>query len=213
MFYFSPKSLYPNKKQQIQFKETFFNYRSMGNYYLNKARTQYQETGKDSSYSNWALCLIPNKNLADYFWRQKVTNVTLQGLLKQLSSIFNNFLEHGNKFLKLTNYCQKQLICCLENSSVKSDDIKFNKLEFVKARIPQKISEEIRVATVSKNSDNKCSAAILFDTEDWQTNKKSQISGINRGLTSLLTVFNSTKFLQVCNCVEAYVAGDLGSYV
>jgi transposase, IS605 OrfB family, central region len=61
----------------------------------------------------------------------------------------------------------------------------------------QKISSKIKSVTVSKTSTDKYFAAILFETDDLTLNKTGKISGIDLGLTSLVTVFDGETYRKV----------------
>ncbi|MFM6355801.1 MAG: RNA-guided endonuclease InsQ/TnpB family protein, partial [Planktothrix sp.] len=113
-----------------------------------------------------------------------------QQSLKNLESAFKNFFQKRARFPKFKSKHKKQSIRYPESCSIKGNGVKLPKLGVVKARIPKAISSKIKSVTVSKTSTDKYFAAILFQANDLILNKTGKISGIDLGLTSLVTVFD-----------------------
>jgi len=189
--------LYPNKEQEVALAKNFGCCRLVWNYYLEKTNNQYKETGKGLSYCEMAAYLTQLKKLPDYLFLQEATAATLQQSLKNLESAFKNFFQKRAKFPKFKSKHKKQSIRYPESCSIKGNGVKLPKLGIVKARIPKKISSKIKSVTVSKTSTDKYFAAILFETDDLTLNKTGKISGIDLGLTSLVTVFDGETYRKV----------------
>lgn len=160
------------------------------NYYLDKTNTQYEETGKGMTYCQMAKDLTQLKKLSDYEWLQEATAATLQQTLKNLESAFKNFFAKRARFPKFKSKHKKQSIRYPESCSVKNNGVKLPKLGLVKAKVSKAINGKIKSVTVSKTSTDKYFASILFETDDLSKVKKLKISGIDLGLTSLVTVFD-----------------------
>ena len=182
--------LYPNKEQQTALAKNFGCCRFVWNYYLEKTNVQYNETGKGLNYNEMAAYLTQLKKQPDYLFLQEATAATLQQSLKNLESAFKNFFQKRARFPKFKNQHKKQSIRYPESCSIQGNGVKLPKLGVVKARIPKIISSKIKSVTVSKTSTDKYFAAILFETDDLTLNKTGKISGIDLGLTSLVTVFD-----------------------
>lgn len=183
--------LYPNKEQQIALAKNFGCCRFVWNYYLNKTNTQYQETGKGMSYCDMAKDLTQLKKHEDFLWLQEASSSALQQSLRNLETAFKNFFEHRANFPKFKSRHQKQSVRYPSACSVKGNGIQLPKLGVVKAVISRKISGKIKSVTVTKDSTDKYFAAILLEVDqDTPATKEGKISGIDLGLSSLVTVFD-----------------------
>ena len=182
--------IYPNKEQEISLAKSFGCSRFVWNFYLNKTNTQYEETGKGMTYCQMAKDLTQLKKLADYEWLQEPTAAVLQQSLKNLETAFKNFFAKRTGFPKFKSKYSKQSIRFPESCSIKNSGLKLPKLGIVKASLSKNVNGKIKSVTVSKTSTDKYFAAILFETKDITNNKQSKISGIDLGLTSLITVFD-----------------------
>ncbi|MGH1393889.1 MAG: RNA-guided endonuclease InsQ/TnpB family protein [Trichormus sp.] len=197
--------IYPNKEQEISLTKSFGCSRFVWNFYLNKTNTQYEETGKGMTYCQMAAYLTQLKKLADYEWLQEPTAAVLQQSLKNLESAFKNFFAKRTGFPKFKSKHSKQSIRFPESCSIKDGGLKLPKLGIVKASLSKSINGKIKSVTVSKTSTDKYFAAILLshcvagvspvvasgvETKDLANTKEGKISGIDLGLTSLITVFD-----------------------
>ncbi|MFY7886880.1 MAG: RNA-guided endonuclease InsQ/TnpB family protein [Dolichospermum sp.] len=189
--------LYPNKEQQTALVKNFGCCRFVWNYYLEKTNNQYKESRKGLSYYDMAKDLTQLKKQPDYLFLKEATAAALQQSLKNLESAFKNFFQKRARFPKFKSKHKKQSIRYPQNCSIQGSGLKLPKLGIVKARIPKTISSKIKSVTVSKTSTDKYFAAILFETDDLLTNKTGKISGIDLGLTSLVTVFDSETYTKV----------------
>ncbi|MBD2502665.1 RNA-guided endonuclease InsQ/TnpB family protein [Anabaena azotica] len=182
--------IYPNKEQEISLVKSFGCSRFVWNFYLNKTNAQYEETGKGMTYCQMAKDLTQLKKLADYEWLQEPTAAVLQQSLKNLESAFKNFFAKRTGFPKFKSKHSKQSIRFPESCSIKDGVLKLPKLGIVKASLSKSVDGKIKSVTVSKTSTDKYFAAILFEVGDLRNTKKGRISGIDLGLTSLITVFD-----------------------
>ncbi|MBE9144375.1 RNA-guided endonuclease InsQ/TnpB family protein [Planktothrix mougeotii] len=189
--------LYPNKEQQTALAKSFGCCRFVWNYYLEKTNTQHKETGKGLSYFDMAKDLTQLKKQPDYLFLKEATASALQQSLKNLESAFKNFFQKRARFPKFKSKHKKQSIRYPESCSIRGNGLKLPKLGIVKARIPKTISSKIKSVTVFKTSTDKYFAAILFETDDSNANKTGKISGIDLGLTSLVTVFDGETYTKV----------------
>jgi putative transposase len=182
--------IYPNQQQEIALNRNLGCARFVWNYYLNKTNNQYQETGKGMTYCQMAKDLTQLKKLSDYEWLQESTAATLQQTLKNLESAFKNFFSKRAKFPKFKSKYKKQSIRYPESCSLNNNGLKLPKLGIVKAKLSKEILGKTKSVTVSKTSTGKYFASILFESDDLIINKTSKISGIDLGLSSLVTVFD-----------------------
>ena len=189
--------IYPNSEQKIALAKNFGCCRFVFNYYLNKTNTQYLQTGKGMTYCQMAKELTQLKKLSDYSWLQDATAATLQQSLKNLESAFKNFFSKRAKFPKFKSKHQKQSIRYPESCSVRNKGLKLPKLGIVKAKISREIKGQIKSVTVSKTSTEKYLDSILFETLDISKIKTGKVSGIDLGLSSLVTVFDGEKSSKV----------------
>jgi putative transposase len=190
--------IYPNKEQEISLAKSFGCCRFVWNFYLNKTNTQYEETGQGMTYCQMAKELTQLKKLADYEWLQEPTAAVLQQSLKNLESAFKNFFYKRAGFPKFKSKHSQQSIRFPESCSIKDGGLKLPKLGIVRASLSKDIHGKIKSVTVSQTSTDKYFAAILFETKDLTTNKQGKISGIDLGLTSLITVFDG----ETCDKVD-----------
>lgn len=189
--------IYPNKEQEISLAKSFGCARFVWNFYLNKTNTQYQETGKGMTYCQMAKDLTQLKKLADYEWLQEPTAAVLQQSLKNLESAFKNFFAKRTGFPKFKSKHSKQSIRFPESCSIQDGGLKLPKLGIVKASLSKSINGKIKSVTVSQTSTDKYFAAILFETKNFTNTKEGKISGIDLGLTSLITVFDGESCYKV----------------
>ncbi len=189
--------VYPNKEQEIALAKNFGCCRFVWNYYLNKTHTQYQETGKGMTYCQMAKDLTQLKKLALYEWLQDATAATLQQSLKNLETAFKNFFSKRAKFPKFKSKQRKQSLRYPESCSIKNNGLKLPKLGIVQAKLSKDIRGKIKSVTVSKTSTGKYFASLLFESDNLTVNKAAKISGIDLGLSSLVTVFDGEKYDKV----------------
>ncbi|MGK7938858.1 MAG: RNA-guided endonuclease InsQ/TnpB family protein [Crocosphaera sp.] len=184
--------IYPNQQQELALVKNLGCARFVYNYYLNKTNNQYLETGKGMTYCQMAKDLTQLKKRPDYEWLAEATAATLQQSLKNLEVAFKNFFKKRAKFPKFKSKHKKQSIRYPESCSISKLGLKLPKIGIVKAKFSKeiKIKGQIKSVTVSKTSTGKYFASILFETDDLTVNKEPKISGIDLGLSSLVTVFN-----------------------
>jgi len=189
--------IYPNLRQEIALNRNLGCARFVWNYYLNKTNNQYQETGQGMTYCQMAKDLTQLKKLSDYEWLQESTAATLQQALKNLESALKNFFQKRAKFPKFKSKYKKQSIRYPESCSLQNNGLKLPKLGIVKAKLSKEILGKIRAVTVSRTSTGKYFASILFEADDLTVNKEQKISGIDLGLSSLITVFDGNNYYKV----------------
>jgi putative transposase len=189
--------LYPNEEQKIALAKNFGCCRFVWNYYLNKTNNQYQETGKGMTYCQMAKDLTQLKKLLDYEWLQEATAASLQQTLKNLEVAFKNFFSKRAKFPKFKCKNRKQSLRYPESCSIRNNGLKLPKLGIVKAKVSKSINGKIKSVTVSRTSTDEYFAAILFERDDLTVEKKPKISGIDLGLSSLVTVFDGETAFKV----------------
>ncbi|MFZ1026623.1 MAG: RNA-guided endonuclease TnpB family protein [Limnoraphis robusta] len=144
-----------------------------------------------------AAYLTQLKKQPDYLFLKEATAATLQQSLKNLESAFKNYFQKRARFPKFKSKHKKQSIRYPESCSIQGNGLKLPKLGIVKARISKTISSKIKSVTVSKTSTDKYFAAILFESDDLTAKKTGKISGIDLGLTSLVTVFDGETYTKV----------------
>jgi putative transposase len=191
--------IYPNPQQELTLVKNLGCARFVYNYYLNKTNNQYLETGQGMRYCQMAKDLTQLKKHSDYEWLAEATAATLQQSLKNLEVAFKNFFEKRSKFPKFKSKNRKQSIRYPESCSIRSNGLKLPKIGIVKAKLTKdiKIKSQIKSVTVSKTSTGKYLASILFETDDLTVNKDPRISGIDLGLSSLVTVFDGENSYKV----------------
>lgn len=197
--------IYPNKKQEAALAKNFGCSRFIWNYYLNKTNSQYVATLSGMTYCQMALDLTQLKNKSEFEWLRFPTAAVLQQSLKNLESAFKNFFAKRAKFPKFKSKHSKQSIRFPESCSIKKGGLRLPKLGIVKVSLSKSVNGKIKSVTVSQTSTGKYFAAILFETDNLTSGKRShqslppshggkaasgKISGIDLGLNSLVTVFD-----------------------
>jgi putative transposase len=137
------------------------------------------------------------KNFSGFEWLQEATAATLQQTLKNLESAFKNFLAKRARFPKFKSKHKKQSVRYPESCSIRNNGLKLPKLGIVKAKISKEINSKIKSVTVSKTSTDKYFASILFEINELSINKPIKISGIDLGLSSLVTVFDGSSTYKI----------------
>ncbi|MDJ0508002.1 MAG: RNA-guided endonuclease TnpB family protein [Crocosphaera sp.] len=191
--------IYPNPQQKLALVRNLGCARFVYNYYLNKTNNQYLQTGKGMKYCQMAKDLTQLKKHSDYEWLTESTAATLQQSLKNLEVAFKNFFEKRAKFPKFKSKHKKQSIRYPESCSIRNNGLKIPKIGIVKAKLSKeiKVIGKIKSVTVSKTSTGKYFASILFETDNLTVNKEPKISGIDLGLSNLVTVFDGEKSYKV----------------
>lgn len=189
--------IYPNKEQKIALAKSFGCSRFVWNFYLNKTSVQYQETGIGLTYCQMAKDLTQLKKVSGYEWLQEPTAAVLQQSLKNLETAFKNFFSLRARFPNFKSRHSKQSIRFPESCSIKNGGLKLPKLGIVKASLSKSINGKIKSVTVSKTSTDKYFASILIEREDLENTKQGKISGIDLGLSSLVTVFDGESCYKV----------------
>ena len=158
--------IYPNKKQIEMFSNTFGSVRFVYNKLLNlqEESNTYMSKVDSNNYCNRVL-------KAEYPWLKEVDKFSLT------NSIFNLNEAYKRYFNKLSNrpvykskrYSRNSYTTNFTNNNIEigEDYIKLPKVKKVKAKIHRFPNEDYKIkqATISKQSDDKYYASILFEYE------------------------------------------------
>lgn len=159
--------IYPNKKQQELINKTIGCCRFVYNYYLNKRIEIYKNDGKTFGYNACANDLTQLKK--QYTWLKEADSISLQQILKDLDTAYNNFFKGNNKFPKFKSKKNPKQSYRTQNVNngikIESNKIKLPKLGWVKFANSRSFEGKITSCTISKTNTNKYYISVLADVE------------------------------------------------
>lgn len=182
--------LYPNKTQE----QTFLKYcgatRFVYNYFLDRKKTEYLNTGKNLTYCQLSKELTKLRKETD--WMKEVQFQPLQQSLRQLDVAYNRFFRKQSKFPNFKKKNGKQSVKKVQGWRVQENKIVFAKDFAIKFRgnIPKKGEGTL---TISRNACGQWFASMLGNKEIEQPALNGCL-GIDLGLNHLAVTSDGGKF-------------------
>ena len=188
--------IYPTNEQESYLVQCFGNTRWLWNYMLNATTTTYKETGKGLSKAAMDKLLPGLKK--EYEWLGLAYSQVLQRVTFNLSSAFVNFFEGRSKYPNFKSKHGKQSIHYPQNVKLVPDAsvIKFpGNLGLMKTVFHKKLPDaKFTTVTISKNTDSRYYASILFNQEDTPVVAIKDAIGIDLGLKSFAVTSEGSKY-------------------
>jgi putative transposase len=176
--------IYPTVEQEAYLAQAFGNCRWLYNFMLNQTTETYRETGKGLSKAAMDR-LLPGLKL-EYEWLGLAYSQSLQRVTFNLSTAFQNFFEGRAKYPTFKNKFAKQSVSYPQNVKLNVEDnaIKFpGRLGTVKTVFHRDLPKGKQgCVTVSKTSDGKYHASILFETSGETVEAINAAIGVDLGL-------------------------------
>ena len=158
--------IYPTEEQKIMFNKTFGCCRKVYNFMLADKINSYKDTGKFVS-------VTPAKYKTDFPYLKEVDSLALANCQLNLQTAFKNCFgknrkkKNGFPKFKSKKHSRKSYTTNNQKGTVEIYDnyIKIPKVKFVKAVIHRKPESDwkIKSITISRDSDNKYYASVLFE--------------------------------------------------
>ena len=176
--------IYPSPEQEQYLAQTFGNCRWLYNFMLNKTTTTYKETGKGLSKAAMDRLLPDLKR--EFEWLGIAYSQSLQRVTFNLSTAFQNFFEGHAKYPSFKKKFGKQSVGYPQNVTLLTEEkaIKFpGTLGTVKTVFHRVLpTGKQGCVTVSKTTEGKYFASILFDFEPEKIVAKNPAIGVDLGL-------------------------------
>lgn len=154
--------IYPTKEQEVLMAKTFGCCRYVFNYFLNRQKTVYKETGKGLSYTECSKELTALKT--KLVWLKEVDATALQSALKNLDTAYKNFfrgLKTGHR-MGYPHFKTKKQDAYTFNAknnhgtvAIVDHSIRLPKIGYVKCRISKQVKGDILSATVRQSKSGK----------------------------------------------------------
>ncbi len=188
--------IYPTDEQEAYLAQCFGNTRWLWNYMLNFTTVAYKETGKGLSKAAMDKLLPGLKK--EYEWLGLAYSQVLQRVTFNLSSAFVNFFEGRAKFPNFKSKHGKQSIQYPQNVKLIPEDsvIKFpGNLGRVKTVFHKAIRDaKFTTVTISRNTDGKYYASILFNQNDNPVVAIRDAIGIDLGLKNFAITSEGSRY-------------------
>lgn len=202
IFYPYKFRLLPNKQQIVLLNKYFGATRFVYNYFLNKRKEQYTNSGYSDNYYKQSKELTLLKKTEEYKWLKEINSQVLQYSLRMLEVAYTNFFKKISGF---PNFKKKKgknsftipQFCKLENNKIIIP--KFDSgIKIIKHR---DVVGKIHTMTISKDSDGKFYVSILTSKEYNSINKTNKSIGIDLGIKDLVVtsdgnIYKNHKFLK-----------------
>lgn len=199
--------IYPTKAQQEQIVRTFGCVRFVWNYYLNKHKEVYDQTGETLNYYSYFRDVTQLKK--QLTWLKEVDSTAIQSALRNLDFAYKNFfrgLKQGrSKYPQFkSKHCAKQSyksVYVTDNIKVLDNSVQLPKLGIVKCRVTRKLEGRILSATVSQTASGKFFVSLCCtDIETSKHFNNDSAVGIDMGIKDFAvlsdgSVFENHKYL------------------
>jgi putative transposase len=189
--------VFPTEEQKIFFVKSFGCSRFVFNYFLNKRKECFLNTGKGMNYYNTADLLVKLKEDKNTEWLNEVNSQSLQQSLRQLDVAYTRFFKKVSKFPTFKSKYDKQSFCVPQHFTFENGLLTIPKLKSqlkVNQHRPFGENYEICFLTISKTKTNKYFVSFIVEEDFIPTVKKTNKSvGIDLGLIDLVTFSNGKK--------------------
>ena len=191
--------IYPTDEQKQQLARAMGCCRWWYNHALNVCNQTYKETGKSISRSG-LNALLP-KLKEEYEWlKTDVYSQSLQQTTLNLSRAFINFFEKRAKYPRFKSKQRKQSVGFPQSVRVEGDYIYLPKIKLVKAIFDRRYVGKIKTVTVTKDSDDRYFASIIYEIEAcFLSSNGDKILGIDLGIKNFAIVHDGSKTSKYAN--------------
>lgn len=190
--------LYPTNEQQVYLAKAFGCCRWVWNRSLAIMSETYKETGKGLSAYDMKKMLPIWKKQEETAWLSECYSQCLQSSVLNLSQAFINFFDGRAKYPTFKSKHGRQSIQFPANVKIENETlIKFpGQLGKVSAKIHRAFDGKLKTVTVSRMSDGRYYASLLFDdgTAKPEENREGKSIGIDLGLTDFAVTSDGSKY-------------------
>lgn len=191
--------IYPTENQKQQLAKAMGCCRWWWNHALNVCNQTYKDTGKGISRSG-LNALLP-KLKKEYEWlKTDVYSQSLQQTTLNLSGAFINFFEKRAKYPRFKSKHRKQSVGFPQSVRIEGDYIYLPKIKLVKAVFDRRYEGKIKTVTVTKDSDDRYFASIIYETLGcFLSGNGEKILGIDLGIKEFAIVSDGKKTSKYSN--------------
>ena len=191
--------IYPNSEQKQQLARAMGCCRWWWNYALNFCNQTYKETGKGISRSG-LNALLPSLKKEHEWLKTDVYSQSLQQTTLNLSRAFINFFEKRAKYPRFKSKHKKQSVGFPQSVRIEGDYIYLPKIKLVKAVFDRRYLGKIKTVTVTKDSDDRYFAAIIYEVDAcFIASNSNKILGIDLGIKDFAIVHDGSKTSKYAN--------------
>lgn len=193
--------IYPTSEQQQQLARAMGCCRWWWNNALNVCNQTYKETGKGISRNGLNALLPKLKENEEYEWlKTDVYSQSLQQTTLNLSRAFINFFEKRARYPRFKSKHRKQSVSFPQSVRIQGDYIYLPKIRLVKAIFDRRYEGKIKTVTVTKDSDGRYFASIIYEVEAcFISGNSNKILGIDLGIKDFAIVNDGTKTSKYAN--------------
>ena len=195
--------IYPTKEQEVLMAKTFGCCRYVFNYFLNRRKTVYKETGKDLSYTECSKELTALKT--KLVWLKEIDATALQSALKNLDAAYKNFfrgLKTGHrighphfKTKKQDAYTFKARNNHGGTVAIVDHSVRLPKIGYVKCQISKPVEGRILSATISQTPSGKYFVALCCTDVDMDPLPSTGAAvGIDMGLKAFAITSDGVEY-------------------
>lgn len=183
--------LYPSKEQERILIQSLGACRFVYNYFLDRKKTEYMETGKNLTYNMLSKELTQLRKETD--WMQDVQYHPLQQSLRSLDVAYNRFFRGQAKFPNFHKKEGKQSMRKVTGWSIQGSKISVMNGMTIRFRgnFPK---ERQGTLAVSRDASGNWWASTIGEEERKRPKLKKEILGIDMGLTHLAITSDGEKF-------------------
>lgn len=191
--------IYPNKQQERLIQKTFGCCRFVYNQTLAYRKGIYETEGKSmGKFDCDSYCTRVLKK--EYEWLKEVDKFSLTNSVFNMDSAYQKFFKEHAGYPKFkskkdarksytTTFCNNNVEVYFERSR-----IKLPKLKWVKAKVSQSFTGQIKFATISQNPSGKYFVSITVDCEIEPLEPVDNKVGIDLGIKDLVITSNRERF-------------------
>ena len=187
--------LYPNKKQAMMLAEHFGCVRFVYNYFLNQRKEQYKNTKKSDNYYAQAKALTELKKNPAYLWLNEVNAQSLQHVLRNLDTAYQNFFKKRTKFPRFHSKKHGGSFAVPQHFKVEGNKLYIPKFkEGIKLIKSKKLEGNLRNVTVTVTPSGKYYVSIMSEVEYEPLKKTNSKVGIDLGIKDLIITSDGIKY-------------------
>ncbi|MDJ0681214.1 MAG: RNA-guided endonuclease TnpB family protein [Xenococcaceae cyanobacterium MO_167.B52] len=191
--------IYPTDVQKQQLARAMGCCRWWYNHALNVCNQTYKETGKGIS-RNGLNALLPSLKEEHEWLKTDVYSQSLQQTTLNLSRAFINFFEKRAKYPRFKSKHKKQSVGFPQSVRIEGDYIYLPKIKLVKAVFDRKYIGKIKTVTVTKDSDDRYFASIIYEVDAcFVSGNSDKILGIDLGIKEFAIVHDGSKTSKYAN--------------
>ena len=159
----------------------------MYNHYLRQRIDYYAETGKGLTYFNNSHALTQLKKQSELEWLNDINSQSLQAVLRNLDTAYNNFFNKRAEFPKFKKKSHKQSFSVPQHFSIHDNLLDIPKCKGIKIKLHRDIKGTMKSITISRRPSGKYFASVLCELEIPEPIYSGGEIGIDYGIKAFIT--------------------------